>query len=96
MIVEEVFDKQYKPPSQRRPNGHLKAGATKKGNKKRGLRGSVVSLLDDDEALDEEDDEDVWVLYGGRPPALTSHVSPYGWCESNTTTVNPGQVRWPP
>jgi hypothetical protein len=76
IIVEDVFEKHNTPFSQRRPNGHVKTGATKKGNKKRGLRGRVVSLLDDDEGLDEEDDEDVWVLHGGRPPALTSHISP--------------------
>jgi hypothetical protein len=76
MIVEEVFEKQNTPPSQRRPNGHVKTGATKKGNKKLGLRGRVVSLLDDEDGSDEEDDEDDLTLHGGRPPALTSRVSP--------------------
>jgi hypothetical protein len=61
MIVEEVFEKQNTPPSQRRPNGHVKTGATKKGNKKRGLRGRVVSLLDDDDGSEKEDDDDDWV-----------------------------------
>ena len=75
MIVEEVFEKQNTPPSQRRPNGHVKTGATKKGNKKRGLRGRVVSLMDDDEGEDEDKDGDGWTLHDGRPPALTSHVS---------------------
>jgi len=69
MIVEEVFHKQNTPPSQRRPQGHVKTGVTKKGNKKRGLRGRTVSLLDDDEGADEEDEEDGCPLIGGRPPA---------------------------
>jgi hypothetical protein len=43
---------------------------TKKGNKKRGLRGRAVSLLDDEEGADEELQEDGCVLIGGRPPAL--------------------------
>jgi hypothetical protein len=75
MIVEEVFEKQNTPPSQRRPNGHVKTGATKKGNKKRGLRGRVVSLLDSEDDSDEEDDEDGSASHGGRPPALTNHIS---------------------
>jgi hypothetical protein len=69
MIVEEVFNKQNTPPSQRRPQGHVKTGVTKKGNKKRGLRGRTVSLLDDQEDADKEDDEDGCSLIGGRPPA---------------------------
>lgn len=69
MIVEEVFHKQNTPPFQRRPPGHVKTGVTKKGNKKRGLRGRTVSLLDDDEGADEEDDEDGCPPIGGRPPA---------------------------
>ena len=69
MIVEEVFHNQNTPPSQRRPQGHVKTGVTKKGNKKRGLRGRIVSLLDDDEGADEEDEEDGYPLIGGRPPA---------------------------
>jgi hypothetical protein len=69
MIVEEVFNKQNTPPSQRRPQGHVKTGVTKKGNKKRGLRGRTVSLLDDEEGVDKEDDEDGCSLIGGRPPA---------------------------
>lgn len=59
MRVEEVFEKQNTPPSQRRPAGHVKTGATKKGNKKRSLRGRAVSLLNY-EGDDEEDDEDDW------------------------------------
>ncbi|KAB2101517.1 hypothetical protein AA0113_g1383 [Alternaria arborescens] len=43
---------------------------TKKGNKKRGLRGCAVSLLDDEEGADEELEEDRCLLIGGRPPAL--------------------------
>lgn len=58
MIVEEVFHKQNTPPSQRRPHGHVKAGVTKKGNKKRGLRARTVSLLDDELEEVVEDDED--------------------------------------
>lgn len=58
MRVEEVFDKQDTPPPQRRPNGHVRTGVTKKGNKKRGLRARLVGLLDEEVALDEEDEED--------------------------------------
>jgi hypothetical protein len=77
MIVEEVFEKQNTPPSQRRLNGHVKTGVTKKGNKKRGLRGRAVSLLGDDEGSDDEDDEDGLFLYGGRPPVLTHLIPPW-------------------
>ena len=65
MRVEEVFDKQNTPPSQRRPKGHVRTGATKKGNKKRGLRHRLVSLLDEEGGLDEEDEEDGWPQNGG-------------------------------
>ena len=70
MIVEKVLEKWNTPPSQRRPRGHVKTGMTKKGNKKRGLRGCAVSLLDDEEGADEEVEEDRCLLIGGRPPAL--------------------------
>lgn len=67
MIVEEVFNKRNTPPSQRRPHGHVKTGVTKKGNKKRGLRGRAVSLLDDEAAeVVVEEDEDDWILGSGR------------------------------
>lgn len=74
MIVEEVFNKRNTPPSQRRPHGHVKTGVTKKGNKKRGLRARAVSLLDD-EMAEAEEDEDGGALDSGRPPALTGRFS---------------------
>jgi hypothetical protein len=75
MIVEEVFNKRNTPPSQRRPQGHVKTGVTKKGNKKRGLRGRTVSLSDAEEGAEKEDDEDGCLLIGGRPPALAIYIS---------------------
>jgi hypothetical protein len=67
MIVEEVFDKQYTPPTQRRPKGQVKKGSTKKGNKKRGLRARLVRLLSEDEIDDDEEAGD-WPNSCGRPP----------------------------
>lgn len=60
MRVEEVFNENYTPPSPRRPLGHMKSrtGATKKGNKKRGLRAREPGLLDEDGGSDEDDEED--------------------------------------
>jgi len=60
MIVEKVFDYQNTLLSQRRLQGHVKTRATKKGNKKRGLRACAVSLLDDEYDSENEDDEDEW------------------------------------
>jgi hypothetical protein len=74
MIVEEVFEKRSTPPSQRRPQGHFKTRMTKKGNKKRGLRERTVSLLEDEEGVDEGVDEDGYPLIGGRPPALAIYA----------------------
>lgn len=71
MIVEVIFDEQNTPSPQRRPNGHVKSGATKKGNKKRGLRGRLVSLLDEEEGSEEADDEEDLPLDGGGPPVLS-------------------------
>ena len=62
MIVEEVFERQEIPPVQRRPNGHIKTGATKKGSKKRALRGRLVSLVDEEGLSDEDDDGHDWPL----------------------------------
>jgi hypothetical protein len=71
MIVEKVFDKQHTPSPQRRPYGHLKKGTTKNGNKRRSLRTQMVSLLDEEDGSDDEDNEDDWRVGGGRPPAMT-------------------------
>lgn len=60
MIVEVVFNEQSTPSPQRRPNGHMKTGATKKGNKRRGFRGRRVTLLDEEEVSEEETDENDW------------------------------------
>jgi hypothetical protein len=56
MRVEKVFDKKYMPYSQRRPSGRSVKASTKRGNKKRGLRARLVSLLD--EVSESEDDEE--------------------------------------
>jgi len=58
MRVEKVFEKQNTPPYQRRPKGHVHTRVTKRGNKKRGSRGRSLSLLDEDEGVDEDDEED--------------------------------------
>lgn len=58
MRVEEVFEKKNTPLPQRRPNGHVTTGVTKRGNKKRSLRGSLASLLDEEDCDAEDDDED--------------------------------------
>jgi|TARA_R110002003_G_scaffold269_2_gene17962 hypothetical protein len=58
MRVEEVFDKKYTPPSQCRPNGHLKKRSTKKGSTRRGLRGRLANLLDEESESEGEDEED--------------------------------------
>jgi hypothetical protein len=95
MIVEEVFENWNTPPSQRRPQGHVKTGVTKKGNKKRGLRGRTMSLLEDEEGADEEVDEDGCPLIGSRPPALVIHVTYQHVTSTRTisTIASPGQVR---
>jgi hypothetical protein len=71
MIVEVVFDDKYTPYTQRRPNGHVRQGSTKKGNKKRGLRARPVGLLDEQDGTDNDDEEDDRPFRGGRPPAVT-------------------------
>jgi hypothetical protein len=76
MIVEEVFDKQYTPPPQRRPHGHVRKGSTKKGNTKRGLRARLAGLVDEEDGSDDEDKEDDWPLGDGRPPAMTGFERP--------------------
>lgn len=58
MIVEEVFDKQHTPPSQRRPNGHVMKRSTKMGNKKRGLRTRLVTVVSEEDASEDDDEED--------------------------------------
>jgi hypothetical protein len=58
MIVEVIFDKEYTPQFQRRPDGHVKQGSTKKGNKRRGLRARLVSLLDEEDGSDDDDEDD--------------------------------------
>jgi hypothetical protein len=58
MIVEVIFDEQYTPTPQRRPNGHVRKGSTKKGNKKRGLRARLVGLLNELDGLEDDDEED--------------------------------------
>lgn len=56
MILEVFHNDKYKPPSQRRPNGHVVLGGTKKGNKKRGLRVRLVCLLHEELELNEEEE----------------------------------------
>ena len=58
MIVEEVFDNEDTSPSQRRPNGHVMKRSTKKGHKKRGLRTRLVSLVGEEDASENDEDED--------------------------------------
>ena len=72
MIVEKVFEKQNTPPPQRRPTGHVKQASTKKGNKKRGLRTRLASLLGEEDGPEDDEDEDDWPLCDGRPPVMTS------------------------
>jgi hypothetical protein len=58
MMLEVLHDEKYTPPSQRRPNGHVVLGGTKKGNKKRGLRVRLAGLLEKELEADEEEEED--------------------------------------
>jgi hypothetical protein len=58
MRVETVFDQQNTPPYQRRPKGHVTTRVTKRGNKKRGTRERSLSLLDEDEGGEQDDEED--------------------------------------
>lgn len=58
MIVEKVFDKKQSPAFQRRPDGHVLTGQTKKGNKRRGLRGRMAGLLEEETVSGDEDEED--------------------------------------
>ena len=53
-----VFDERDKAPSPRRPSGHVQYMGTKKGNKRRGLRGRLAGLLDEDSEVDEEEEDD--------------------------------------
>ncbi len=76
MRVEKAFDKNDMPAFTRRPRGQVGVGATKKGNKKRGLRGHLVSLLDEEDGAEDEDEEDRWPLDGSVPPALIVHLPP--------------------
>lgn len=71
MIVEEVFEKQNTPTHQRRPNGHVKKASTKKGNKKRGLRTLLASLVGVEDGSEDDEEEDDCPLGDGRPPAMT-------------------------
>jgi len=54
-MLEVFHDQKHNAPPQRRPNGRGVNGGTKKGNKKRSLRGHSDSL---DEPLDSNDDDD--------------------------------------
>jgi hypothetical protein len=74
MIVEVVFDEQHTPQPPRRLVRHIKKGSTKRGNKKRGLRVRMAGLLDEDDGTDEDDEEDVSLPGGGRPPAKIVRV----------------------
>jgi hypothetical protein len=53
-----IIDERDKAPSQRRPKGHVRSLGTKKGNKRRGLRGHLVDLLDEESGVDEEEEDD--------------------------------------
>lgn len=75
MIVEAVPEEHNTPPSQRRPNGHLRSGATKKGNKKRSLRARLISLFDEEEEPENAQDEDSQPISGDRPPVLLSRIT---------------------
>jgi hypothetical protein len=57
MRTEAILDERDKTPSQRRPRGHVQSASTKKGNKRRGLRGRLVGLLDEDGGVDEEEED---------------------------------------
>ena len=56
-MLEVLHDYQNDDPSQRRPEGHVATGATKKGNKKQGVRAHRGSH-DEDLECDEDEDED--------------------------------------
>jgi hypothetical protein len=83
MIVEEVFDKQYTPPTQRRPKGQVKRGSTKKGNKKRGLRTRSVRLLSEDESSDDDEESD-WPVSSGRPRSTNTPAQPAWFVKSES------------
>jgi hypothetical protein len=84
-----VFEKQYTPTPQRRPNGHVRKGSTKKGNKKRGLRARLVGLLDEVDRFEDDDEEDSRSR-DGRPPAMADLRT-----ATSARIVTVGQVRWP-
>ncbi len=59
-MLEVVHGQKYETPPQRRPDGRAANGGTKKGNKKRSLRGhsnSVEANLECDGDDDDEKDE---------------------------------------
>jgi hypothetical protein len=74
MRIEEVFDERDKAPSQRRPKGHVRFVGTKKGNKRRGLRGRLESLLDEEGEVDEEEEEDKRLAAAGLLRRLLGRV----------------------
>lgn len=99
MKVEVVPDEHNTSPSQRRPNGHLRSGATKKGNKKRGLRARSTSLIDEEEGLEDDQEEDDKPLSDDLPPGLLVscclHAIRDTMCERDDDRVKLGDCRKP-
>ena len=90
--VEKVFNADDMPPSPRRLNRHARTGVTKKGNKKRSLRGQSATLLDEEGGSEDEDEDDVWPLDGGRPPALSVHL-PLRWIMEDNHILHSARVK---